>query len=181
LNLSLKAGDKLVITGDNGAGKSTLMKTLISSIPISGGEILLGGKNLKNIKKIPSVIGYVNQNSETSPFPLTASEIVRSGMLGRKKSAAEIKHKKNFNTLSGGEKQRVSLARCLCQEAGLLLFDEPTSFLDKDAKEELLEILKKILKREMATVLIVSHDHDWIEKLTWPVQKLKEGKLCLKF
>lgn len=196
LNLLMKAGEKLVITGDNGAGKSTLIKTLINSVPITAGDIYLDGKNIRSSRKIPSLIGYVNQSTGSSSLSLTASEIVKSGMLGLKKTKAEIKYKaeismrrtgcfhlkdKNFYTLSGGEKQRVSLARCLCQEAGLLLLDEPTSFLDKEGKEELLEILNKILKREMATVLIVSHDHEWIEKLSWPIQKLEEGKLCLKF
>lgn len=195
LNLSMAAGEKLVITGDNGAGKSTLMKSLIGALSLSGGEILLGGKDIRKTGKIPSPIGYVNQTSKTDPFPLTASEVVSSGLLGIKKPKSELKYKteismrrtgcfhlrdQNFYSLSGGEKQRVSLARCLSQEAGLILLDEPTSFLDREAKEDLLDILNKVIKREMSTVLLVSHDHEWIEKLNWPVQKLEEGKLCLK-
>jgi ABC-type Mn2+/Zn2+ transport system ATPase subunit len=196
LNLSMVAGEKLVITGDNGSGKSTLMKSLIGALSLLEGKIMLGGEDIKKIRKIPSPIAYVNQNSKTDPFPLTASEIISSGLLGIKKTKSELKYKaeismrrtgcfhlrnQNFYSLSGGEKQRVSLARCLSQEAGLILLDEPTSFLDKEAKEDLLEILNKIIKREMSTVLLVSHDHEWIKKLNWPVQKLKEGKLCLKY
>ncbi|MDX9802332.1 MAG: DUF1893 domain-containing protein [Spirochaetia bacterium] len=192
-NLSMKPGEKLVITGDNGAGKSTLMKTLIGSLPAAGGDILLGGKDIKKMRKIPSPVGYVNQSIGVSHSPLTAFEIVSAGMIGIKIPSAEKRHRveiamrrtgclhlggSNFYALSGGERQRISLARCLCQEAGLILMDEPTSFLDQDAKKELVFFLNNSLSRQLLTVLLVSHDHEWIERLSWPVRKLKEGKLC---
>ncbi len=145
---------------------------------------------------MPSTVAYVSQSLKTDHFPITAGEIVLSGTLGKKNPAKDLKYKaencneknrmlsienRDFSLLSGGEKQRVSIARCLCQEAGLLLLDEPTSFLDRESKKELIDILNKILKREMTTVLLVSHDHEWIDKLGWEVQELREGKLCLKY
>ncbi len=192
LNLSMESGEKLAITGDNGAGKSTLLKTLIGSLPVLEGEISIGGKAIGKMRKIPSPVGYVTQGIEASAYPLTSFEIVSAGMLGMKIPESEKKHKieiamrrtgcfhlydDNFYALSGGERQRVSLARCLCQEAGLILMDEPTSFLDQEAKKELIYFLNSVLSRQMLTVLLVSHDHEWLEKLSWPVRKLKEGRL----
>ena len=196
LNLNIKAGEKLVITGDNGSGKSTLMKVLTGSHPADSGKIRLGEESIEKLRKCPSPVAYVNQNLKTDDFPITAGEIVLAGTLGKKKGKKELRYKaeiamrrtgcfhlknRDFGSLSGGEKQRVSIARCLCQEAGLILLDEPTSFLDRESKEELIDILNKILKREMTTVLLVSHDHEWISRLGWEVQELKEGKLCLKY
>ena len=192
LNLVIRAGDQLVITGDNGTGKTTLLKTLIGIIQPYGGEIILGGISLTRIKKIPSPIGYVNQSIKTAHFPVTTDEVVALGMLGQKLNAADrayqieiaMRHTgcfhligRNINSLSGGEKQRVSLARCLSQKAGLILMDEPTSFLDRESKEDFLDLLNNIIRRTMPTIILVSHDHEWIEHLGWPVRALKDGRL----
>lgn len=192
LDLTVEAGEHLVITGDNGTGKSTLLKTLIGVQPVISGKILLDGTDLKrNIG--PSPIGYVNQGRPDSSFPTTAGEIVSLGLIGTRISRTEQKnrieiamkrtgchHLKNrdVNTLSGGENQRVALARCLCQQARLILLDEPTSYLDRDSKEDFLEILNQVIASTSPTVLMVSHDHQWIEKLGWAVRELKDGVLC---
>lgn len=193
LNLQIRAGEQLVITGDNGTGKSTLMKSLIGAVDVTGGEIVLGGLPLGRIKKIPSQIGYVNQSIKITNFPITASEVVDLGLLGQKIKASDRSYQieiamrrtgcyklagRDINTLSGGEKQRVLLARCLAQKAGLILMDEPTSFLDRESKDEFLDVLNHVVRRSMPTVILVSHDHDWIEKLGWPVRTLKDGRLC---
>ena len=193
VRLSLRAGEQLVITGDNGAGKSTLMKSLIGAVPISKGEIFLGGTELGRIKTVPSPVGYVNQSIQTANFAITAEEVAVLGLLGQKLSAADRSYQieiamrrtgcyhlahRNIHTLSGGEKQRVSLARCLAQKAGLILMDEPTSFLDRESKDEFLDVLNNVVRRHMPTVILVSHDHEWIERLNWPVRTMKDGTLC---
>lgn len=193
LDLSLRAGDQLVISGDNGTGKTTLLKMLIGIIQPSSGKILLGGLPLEGVKKIPSPIGYVNQSIKTAHFPITADEVVSLGLLGQKLDSSDSAYEieiamrrtgcfhlagRNIHTLSGGEKQRVSLARCLAQKAGLILMDEPTSFLDRDSKDEFLELLNHVVRRHMPTIIIVSHDHEWVERLGWPVKTLKDGILC---
>lgn len=193
LNLSLSAGDQIIITGDNGSGKSTLMKSLIGTVDRLEGDILIAGEPLASIRKIPSVIGYVNQSIRTNDFPITAAEVVSLGMLGQNLHSTERSYEieiamrrtgcfhlagRNIHSLSGGEKQRVSLARCLAQKAGLILMDEPTSFLDRESRDEILDVLKNVVRRHMPTIILVSHDYEWIERLGWPVKQLKDGRLC---
>ena len=85
---------------------------------------------------------------------------------------------RSYHSLSGGEKQRVSLARCLCQSAKVLLLDEPTSFLDRDGKDDLLILLNELCINEAPTIIMVSHDPLWIEQLSWEKKELKGGCLC---
>ncbi len=191
VNLSLQEGEKLVITGDNGTGKTTLLRTIIGAVEKKEGQILVNDKLQKRDRS--SLIGYVHQSYNSTPFPVSTEEIVAAGLAGQKIFGKKMKYKveiamrrtgsfhlkgRNFYTLSGGEKQRVSLARCLCQRAGLILMDEPTSFLDQDAKDELLDVLHDITYRHAPTMLIVSHDHEWIRLLGWKVKELKDKKLC---
>ncbi len=81
---------------------------------------------------------------------------------------------RNFFTLSGGERQKVSLARSLCQKARLLLLDEPTSFLDAKSRNTLLEVLHSLTLEEMPTIIIVTHDKDLEADLSWPILHLEE-------
>ena len=193
LYLRMRAGDRLVITGDNGAGKSTLLKTLIGTLSPEFGTIFLGGIPHGRAKKIPSSIGYVNQSNINAGFPVTTEEIVSLGLLGQKLSASERAYQielamkrtscyhllgRNLSTLSGGEKQRVSLARCLAQKAGLILMDEPTSFLDRESKDEFRNVLMDVVRSHMQTIILVSHDYDWFGRLGWPSKVLKDGVLC---
>ena len=85
--------------------------------------------------------------------------------------------KKNYNTISGGEKQKVSIARCLCQEARIVLLDEPTTFLDPETKKELTAIIADLLNGDAPTIVIVSHDEQWINEIPFKVFELKNGRL----
>lgn len=193
LNLDIGAGEQIVITGENGTGKTTLLRTMIGVVKSSAGEIILDGNPIAKVKRIPSIIGYLNQSIQKPDFSLTTSEVVALGLLGQKVSSADRIYQieiamrrtgcfhlinRNINTLSGGERQRVSLARCLAQKAGLILMDEPTSFLDRESKEEFLDLLKNVVRSYMPTIILVSHDHEWIEKLGWTVIMLEGGRLC---
>jgi len=201
-DLSVGAGEQLVLTGDNGAGKTTLIKAIIGAIPYRQGSIKLGPAEIidssRGKKKVPGPknsnrIGYVTQSVINTPFPIATDEVVAMGLIGESVHGEELRYQveiamrrtgcyhlwgRNFYSLSGGERQRVSLARCLCQKAGLILMDEPTSFLDAESKEDLREVLGHIINHQMPTVLLVSHDHDWIEQLGWTVRKLEKGRLC---
>jgi zinc transport system ATP-binding protein len=136
---------------------------------------------------------YVYQENIKNTFPVSAGEVVSIGLAGVRMPASEVLYhvelamrrtgcfnlfKRSYHSLSGGEKQRVSLARCLCQHAKVLLFDEPTSFLDPEGKDDLRVLLRELCHQEAPTVLIVSHDMTWIEQLGWERKELKGGRLC---
>jgi len=135
---------------------------------------------------------YVHQENIKNTFPVSADEVVAIGLSGSKLSSSEIAYhveiamrrtgcfhlfKRSYHSLSGGEKQRVSLARCLCQHARVLLLDEPTSFLDREGKEDLFVMLQELCHKEAPTILMVSHDPVWTERLSWEKKELKGGRL----
>ena len=195
LDLEVKRGEGLIICGENGVGKTTLLKAILGLHPISSGTIKIGdlqvGSQIWNRNR--HITGYVNQERVKGIFPVSAAEVVEIGLSGRKLSRSVIKERveaamrrtgslalanRSFHKLSGGEKQRVSLARCLCQQARVLLFDEPTTFLDPKSREDLYKLLIELWENEAPTIIVVSHDDNWITKFKWEVKELKGGKLC---
>ncbi|MDR1096871.1 MAG: DUF1893 domain-containing protein [Tannerella sp.] len=195
LNLELSAGEQLVIHGANGAGKTTLLKTVLGLVtPSCGtvriGDCLVGSREWRHNRMNTA---YVHQENIKNTFPVSAGEVVSIGLAGVRMPASEILYnvelamrrtgcfnlfKRSYHSLSGGEKQRVSLARCLCQHARVLLFDEPTSFLDQDGKDDLLVLLRELCYNEAPTIIMVSHDRAWIRQLAWEKKELKGGRLC---
>ena len=195
LDLDLGRGEQLIIHGANGVGKTTLLRSLLGLIPLHAGKIQIGDHLVGSIawKKNRNIIAYVHQENIKSNFPISAGEVVQIG-LGRLRLSDEETdyrvevamrrtgsfhlHHQAYSTLSGGEKQRVSLARCLCQNAGVFLLDEPTSFLDQKGKEDLLSLLLEVSQNEAPGIIIVSHELQWAEQLNWSLKELKGGKLC---
>jgi len=195
LDLDIHAGEQLLIYGSNGTGKTTLLKTILGLVkPLSGiikvGEWQVGSREWKKNRMNTA---YVHQENVKNTFPVSAGEVVEIGLAGSRLSSSEIAYKvevamrrmgcfslfkRSYHSLSGGEKQRVSLARCLCQNARVLLLDEPTSFLDREGKEDLLVMLQQLCNNEAPTILMVSHDPVWIEQLSWEKKELKGGCLC---
>lgn len=195
LDLEIGRGEQLIIQGENGSGKTTLLRAILGLNKIDSGTILIGDDLVGSISwnKNRVQTGYLNQETIKNNFPITAAEVVAIGVSGIQISDSERDyrvelsmrktgcfHLQNqlFHQLSGGEKQRVSLARCLCQNARLMLLDEPTSYLDDTGKDELAALLFELSRNEAPTMLLVSHDSLWVEKLNWPVKTLKNGKLC---
>lgn len=170
IDFKLSEGEKVLICGPNGSGKSTLLKTILGIIKPVKGEVLYTGKNH---------IAYCKQDALQNDFPITAEEVVKTGLYKNKKSeefvydcmkktgCLELKDRLFF-TLSGGEKQRVSLARCLCQSSSLLLLDEPSSYLDASSKETFIELLQK-MSGEPVGIIGVTHDSDVINSLGWEI------------
>lgn len=195
LSLDLGRGEQLIIHGANGAGKTTLLRAMLGFIPLSDGSIKIGdyivGSELW--KQTRSIIGYVHQENIKNNFPISAGEVVQIGLGKSDISKSETEYRVEvamrrtgsfhlsdqlYQTLSGGEKQRVSLARCLCQNARVFLMDEPTSFLDQQGKDDLLLLLHELSYKEAPTMVLVSHELQWIEKLNWPRKELKGGKFA---
>jgi iron complex transport system ATP-binding protein len=161
INLAIEPGDRLAIVGPNGAGKTTLLRCLYRAIKPSKGRVLLDGSDFGTLapREIARRIAVVVQETPAS-FPFTVEDIVlmgripwRKGLITNKSEERAKAHhamehlnlhgmeKRSFSTLSGGEKQRVLVARALAQEPQLLILDEPSNHLDIRNQLEILDLL----------------------------------------
>ena len=174
INLRVLKGDFLAIIGPNGGGKTTLLKAILGLIPPDTGTIrILGGPP----EKKRHLVGYVPQlRTFDFDYPVSVRGMVLSGLLGRKKgfvkkydaadnrladkalSVIGIAHlaKRPIRNLSGGEQQRVMIARALVGDPQVLFLDEPTVFVDSPTEMQFYDILEK-LARSM-TIVLVTHD-----------------------
>ncbi len=177
ISFNINSGDFWGIVGANGAGKSTLLQTILKIIPPISGKVIKTETNLK--------VGYVPQYQNiTKEFPITVEEVVLMGCYNKSSwgvfSKKEIKKliqnrleefsilhlaKKEFSKISGGERQRVFLARAMLNSPNLLILDEPSTGIDEDGKEELLNILKNLHKSNNLTIIMISHDKAEIDFL----------------
>jgi iron complex transport system ATP-binding protein len=177
INFEIAEGEFIGIIGPNGAGKSTLLK-LIAGLLTDKDHIFLGGIPLQNYtrKNLAKIIGYVPQETEFS-FAYPVSEVILMGRYPYMKRFAYYSEKdkmimkeamrildieryenRNFQELSGGEKQRVVIAGALAQEARLIILDEPTSALDLHHQISIYRTLKNLQREKNTTILIVTHD-----------------------
>jgi iron complex transport system ATP-binding protein len=184
VSLEVKKGEILGILGPNGCGKTTLLKILNRNLHPQGGKVLMGDIDIEDIskKKIARHIAVVPQSNEIR-FAFSVRDIVTMGrmpFLGNFKGESssdlqiveEAMEKTNIsefadrliNTMSGGERQRVIIARALAQRPDILLLDEPTLHLDINHQFEILDLVKKLSDEESLTVVIVSHDLPMVAK-----------------
>ena len=175
LSLAVNKGEFVYIIGPNGGGKTTLIKTILGIIEPINGEISILGKKT-NIGK--RSIGYVPQNSDTQKdFPITVSEVVETAFLksglnlfkifGKNDKLKAMEYLKllgvdslanaQIGTLSGGEFQRVLIARALARDPEILILDEPCANTDPVSSQKIHEILDSENQKGV-TVIIVSHD-----------------------
>jgi len=153
INLSIEQNDFLGIIGPNGGGKTTLLKVILGLITPSHGRVLVLGKTPQSSR---GSIGYVPRYSRAGLFRRYSSDD-RTAALNALQTVGMLDHKDHqMGKLSGGEQQRVLIARALVSEPKLLLLDEPTASVDSTMQTEFYELLD-MLKHRMAIVL-VSHD-----------------------
>ncbi|WP_372806455.1 metal ABC transporter ATP-binding protein [Pontiella sp.] len=180
-NASLSLGDHefVSVVGPNGGGKTTLLKILLGLLEPTRGSVKIYGKNPVAGRKW---IGYLPQHSNLdSKFPVTALDVVLMGRLGKTRSLGfytksdrevaretlarvglEKLEKRPLASLSGGQCQRVLIARALVTEPKMLLLDEPTSSLDDYVERELYDLLQE-LNNEL-TIVVVSHDIGFVSR-----------------
>jgi cell division transport system ATP-binding protein len=199
LSLEVKRGDFLLITGPSGAGKSTLLKLLYGAEQPNSGEVIVDDLNVGKLRGdrlslLRRRIGVVFQDykliptrtvSENIAFVLWAQGYTRKEIQRRLPPTLKVvglQHKANCfpDELSGGEQQRVSLARAIVGTPPVLLADEPTGNLDPDNSRQVLNILKK-LNGMGATVIVTTHDEQLVQMSRQPVVQLREGRLYRGF
>lgn len=179
ISLSISAGSLSAVVGPNGAGKTTLL-TLINGLgKLQGGTVKIFGTsvNALNINRFRKEIGYVPQQMDIDPrMPISVYDIVMMGRYGkiglfrypRKRDHTVVDNicelvnighllEKPIGHLSGGEKQKVSIARALAQEPRILLLDEPTANLDPRAQCEITKLIERIYAQEKLTIMFVTH------------------------
>lgn len=182
VSFSVKKGDFVGLVGPNGGGKTTLAKAILGLIPKRKGKIFLFGKEQKNFNQF-SKIGYLpqKQSNINQLFPATVEEIVFLGLLSQKKRpkifSKQDKEKidetlsflKIFNLknkilfdLSGGQQQKVFLARALVSDPQLLILDEPSTALDPASREDFFKLVKKLNQEKKTTVILITHDTGYI-------------------
>ena len=195
IDICLGRGEILTLVGPNGAGKSTILKSITKQLRLLGGRVIIGEKELpKHTYQELSRKMAVVLTERVRPELMTCRDIVatgrypytgRLGILGREDEekvdgAMELVKVKElgsrlFTALSDGQKQRVLLARAICQEPEILVLDEPTSFLDIKYKLELLAVLRKMAKERGITVIMSLHEIDLAGKVSDKVMPVKAG------
>lgn len=179
IRLEVQKGDFFALLGPNGSGKTTLFKLITGQLPISKGKVLLSGKPISSYSKIERAkkIAVLTQEADVS-FDYTVEEIVSLGRYPHQKGMLKTLSKKDmeiieevmeltkvsqyrytqFRKISGGEKQRVLLAKALAQEPELLLLDEPTNHLDIKHTFQILDLLKERQQSKELTIFAILHD-----------------------
>lgn len=195
LDLNIKKGDFAFIIGSSGSGKSTLIKMLYREERLTHGDIIIGGVDVKRLKnrkvyKLRRKLGIVFQDFKLLPRLTTYENVAFAlEMYGLPKSEVRkktlkaldlvgLKDKaKNYPTeLSGGEQQRVSIARAIVNAPKLLICDEPTGNLDPDTSLEIMKVLE-VINDLGTTVIVVTHDRDIVNKMKKRVILLDKGRL----
>ncbi|WP_101474975.1 MULTISPECIES: amino acid ABC transporter ATP-binding protein [Fusobacterium] len=183
VNLDIKKGEVISIIGASGGGKSTLLRCIIGLESIDSGSIIT-----PELKKM----GMVFQSFNLFPHKTAIQNIMESLVVVdkmKKEEAKEIgmklldrvglKERANFypKTLSGGQKQRVAIARAMARNPEVLLFDEPTSALDPDMVKEVLNVIQHLKDNTDMTMVIVSHEIDFVNKISDRIVVMENGKV----
>jgi len=197
ISFAVSEGEFFVIIGPNGSGKTTLLKILSGIHKPQSGSVVIDGNPLQTYsrKSLARAVAYVPQMIQTD-FPFTVREVVlmgRSphlGMLGLEAQedldlAEEamgitgVGHLANrrLSQLSGGECQRVYIARAICQQTNIIILDEPTASLDLAHQVRIMDLMEKLKKEQGITVVMVSHDINLAAMYGTRVLLLKEGRL----
>ena len=193
IDLDIEQGEFLGIVGPNAGGKSTLLKLMLGLIKPSRGTVTLFGKSPAAGR---AKVGYCPQYTQFSRnYPITVEEVVLLGRLGKvrviggyskqdreialsamRSTEVESIRSKNISDLSGGQLQRVLIARALACEPEVLILDEPTANIDQRVEVDIFQLLKQF--NERMTIIVVSHDIGFISEYVTRVACLNRTLVC---
>ncbi|MBR3154439.1 MAG: ABC transporter ATP-binding protein [Lachnospiraceae bacterium] len=197
INFDLAEGQIISLIGPNGSGKSTLLKTLMGDLPPINGSVFLDGRDLGALSRSEvAKIMAVMMTGNIRPEWMTCREMAASGRfpytgllgkLGKKDSEAvdeamELTGTSDLASLyiteiSDGQRQRVLLAKAICQEPRILILDEPTTFLDIRYKLEFLNLLRVLAEERRVTILMSLHELELVRLVSDRVICLKDGHM----
>jgi ABC-type multidrug transport system ATPase subunit len=195
LSFRVECGERVIVAGPNGAGKTTLLKVILGLQRWSTGALRVLGAPVgsREWSRRRRRVGYVNQEAVSVDFPFSGREVVEIGTctlsLPRREKDRRAQQameaigcahlqRRMYTRLSGGEKQKLSIARCLCQDPSLLLLDEPTSSLDPRSRREVMDILRGLNESRGLTVVLVSHDSEVLAENAWRIERMEAGSFA---
>ncbi len=195
VSFTVRAGECVAVLGTNGVGKTTMLKCINRIIRPKSGEVLVDGLPVHRLsgRELAQRIGYVPQACEFAD-----SSVFDAVLLGRKpflqwdvtkrdleivqdvlqRMGLEEYAHREVNALSGGERQKVSIARALAQQAPVLLFDEPTSSLDLRNQLEVLDMTKQVVRQQGLAAVVILHDLNLALRFADQFLVMKEGTVC---
>ena len=201
-DLRIAAGAFVGVIGTNGAGKTTLLKTCAGLVRPVQGAVLIDGVDLMRLGPwakcgLRKRIGYIPQSAEyNADLPFTVDEVVTMGRAGVKPLLARLgrgdraiveqwietlglaeRRNQTFRSLSGGEQQKVLIARAMAQEPEILMLDEPCANLDFHWKHQISEIVERLFLQTRVTVLMVSHETGVLPPACGRIVLLREGRV----
>lgn len=197
ISFSLEKGDFCCVVGVNSSGKSTLLKTLCRTISATSGDVFIEEENINSfsVRNLAKKVSVVFQSTDID-LDFSALQIVLMGRMPYQKIlqqdrkedllvAEEAMKRTNtwklkdraFPTLSGGEKQRVMIARSLCQNTPIMLLDEPIASLDVKHQFEIMELLKEINKENGVSIFMILHDLSLALQYSNKILAMKDGKM----
>ena len=197
ISFDLNRGDFLTIQGENGSGKSTLIKLILKDLKKKSGQIKLFGKDIEEFDNF-SKIGYVPQVNDANKvaFPVTGKEFVVLNLYKKfnifnrptkkcyKKvhDTFEILNIENllnipFNQFSGGQAQKVMIARAMVNDPDLLILDEPTVGVDENSKRDFLKLLAHLNDEHKISILMISHEMDIVREFSKRQIRIKNGRI----
>ena len=184
--IGIKKGEIVTLIGPNGAGKSTILKSITRQLAIIGGNVLFESSDITSMsfRELSTKMAVV-LTDRLKPELLTCHDIVATGRFPYTGRLGILSHEdedkvdaalaavnaldlgnRDFNAISDGQKQRIMLARAICQEPEIIILDEPTSFLDIHFKLELLSILRRMAKENDITIIMTLHEIDLAQKIS---------------
>lgn len=186
IEIHVSKGEILSLIGPNGAGKSTILKSIIRQLALIGGTVYLDGRSMRDLpERTIAQSMSVLMTERVQPELMTCGDVVATGRypytgrmgilssddLRKVRKAMVLVHAEelydcDFSQISDGQRQRVLLARAICQEPEVIVLDEPTSFLDIRYKLELLSILKQLVREKQLAVVMSLHEIDLAQKVS---------------
>lgn len=193
-NLSISKGEFVFVIGHTASGKSTLIKLLYREEKPTSGSVCVGGVDVaklrnskiyklrrkigivfQDFKLLPKLTAYENVAYSLESYGMKASEIRPLVLAALEQVGLKDKTRSFPHQLSGGEQQRVCIARAIVNKPRLLICDEPTGNLDPETSKEIMEVISNINKELETTVVMATHDKDIVNRMKKRVVVIKEG------